>query len=278
MRKRKQSTLSQRILEVTDGLLAKATDFVLCELFLTAHLMSNIDGLGPKSVWRSYYKAQADLQKFNYLTLQRAFYYLKKKGLIEYARDDVFTKQLITKQGKERLASLFPKYYEQRSWDGKIYLITYDIAEENRRERNLLREFLRKIGCGMLQASVWLTPYNPQDTLKDFIETKVLGGSIIISDVGRDGSIGKMSLGELVNEVYKLGELNQNYRKFINRYGEKRKSEITPTRVAFEFFAILNKDPQLPFELLPRDWKGDEAYELFKKLIGKEQIDGLWTN
>lgn len=271
-----RKNLKRKIAQVSEGMLATATDLVLAELYLHARLLEPGKATSPAGIWKAYYESQTDLQEFNYQTLKRAFLYLKKKGLIEVVKEEMITLPKITKQGLERLSEVFPTYHEKRSWDGRIHFVTYDIAEKRRDDRDRLRRYLEKIGCGMLQNSVWITPYNPRDILRDFIEERGLEGAVIISNVGKDGSIGRTTLKELVASVYKIPEINEDYRDFLSRFKEAKQKDITPSQVAFKFFAILDKDPQLPFELLTTDWKGDEAYELFCKLTGKTQLEEVW--
>ncbi len=272
----KRKILKRKVAQISEGVLATATDLVLAEIFFAFEAIEPGTSARPGDIWKAYYRSQKDLQQINYQTLKRAFLYLKRRGLINYVKEDIFTLPEITKQGLERLNGLFPKYYKERPWDGKIYLVAYDIPEEQRAERDKLREHLKKIGCGMLQASVWLTPYNPREVLQEFIKEKMLGGAVIISDVGKDGSIGQMTVKELVVKVYDLHQISEDYEDFLQEFRRKKGGNITPSQAAFRFFAILNEDPQLPFELLPLDWKGDKAYELFKKITGKAQIEEFW--
>ena len=118
---------------------------------------------------------------------------------------------------------------------------------------------MKKLGCGLLQNSVWLTPYNPKNTLRDFIEEKNLSGAIIVSDIGKDGSIGEENIDELIRRVYRLNELNLRYKELINLIEEKKLNKI---QAKFQYLNILQDDPQLPFEILPSDWLGDKAFYL----------------
>jgi len=170
----------------------------------------------------------------------------------------------ITQEGIERLKSLIPDYEDLRTWDGHFYLLTYDIPEKQHEDRDLLREYLRRIGCGMLQASVWLTPYNPKKIVKKFIEENNLSGTIIVSDIGKEGSIGEEDLDDLVNRVYHLNDLNDRYGRLIE---EAREGTFDKTQIHFRFLSILKDDPQLPFEILPYNWLGDKAYQLVKEVI-----------
>ncbi len=126
--------------------------------------------------------------------------------------------------------------------------------------------YLKRISAGLIQESVWLTPYNPRDILQKFIEERGLEGTIIISDIGPDGSIGDEDIKDLVTRVYKLDEINKLYQEFLEIY---ENSKLTPVEVHFAYLKILRKDPQLPFELLPSSWLGEKAYQVFLKISTK---------
>ena len=127
-----------------------------------------------------------------------------------------------------------------------------------------VRKYLKNIGCGMLQQSNWLIPYNPTNLIQEFIKKHDLSNELIlISSIGKNGAIGALTINELMLNVYSLDKLNLRYSEFIFKYKSKseRKEELI-----FLFLSILNNDPQIPFSLLPEDWLGEEAYVLFKKI------------
>jgi len=222
----------------------------------------------PQSVsgqtWRARRAADRFLDAVNYHTIKHAFQTAKKRGWIRMTRRNALPE--ITIEGKRRLLSTIPIYDERRIWDGRIHLITYDIPESKRNDRWRLREYLIKIGCGKLQDSVWLTPYNPIDTIRSFIEERNLTGSIIISDIGKDGSIGEESMHTMIARVYKLDTINEQYTKWLKTVSGI--SEVDQLAL-IQYLAILKVDPQIPFSLLPSWWKGDESYRKVKSLLQK---------
>ncbi len=264
-RKRSRSETQRRIRDFSFDVLSKATDLTLFFIFFNLEFAFSGSRSG-KAVWRSKEKAFEDLEGINYETLRDAFYILKRKGLVRVIREEAFYKPLITKAGKKRLEEILPTYDEERVWDGRLYLVTYDIPEERKKDREVLRDYLKKIGCGMLQKSVFLTPYNPKGTLENFVEERGLKASIIISDVGKDGSIGEKDIKTLVREVYHLDELSNDYSGFISEFKDTKKGTTAALKSCFAFVEILEKDPQLPFELLPDGWSGERAYRIFKNL------------
>lgn len=252
-------------LKLTDGLLRTVTDVTLFTLFLT---LSSI-GKSKTSVgaYQMFDEAQQWLTDFNYQTIKRTLFQLKKQGLISYGRGMTAETLSITKEGQIRLREIIPAYKKYRTWDGRLYLVTYDIPENQRFHRELLREFLKKLGGAMLQESVWLITYNPRETLRKYIEERNLLGLVIISDMGKDGSVGDEYITSLIRRIYKLDVLNKRYGEFIDQFS--RNTKASPFG-ASRYLSILKDDPQLPFPLLPNDWLGDLAYSLFQKLYGTQ--------
>jgi phenylacetic acid degradation operon negative regulatory protein len=264
-RKGRKSETQRRIKEFSLDVLSKATDLTL---FLILYNLEYAFGgsRGGKAAWRAKEKAFEDLEGINYETLRNAFHLLKRRGLVRTVKDETLYRPLITKAGKKRLQEILPDYDEERIWDGRLYLVTYDIPEEKKGDREILRSYLKKIGCGGLQRSVFLTPYNPKGTLEEFVGERELKASIIISDMGKDGSIGEKDIKTLVREVYRLDDLNDDYLTFISKFKDAEKGTTAALKACFTFVEILERDPQLPFELLPSNWVGDAAYEIFREL------------
>lgn len=268
VRKKSRNTRPNRkyVLELSEGVLSTTVDVALLLLFLNIEF--GFGGKpGPGGVWRAYHKAGEDWEKINYDSIKRALYRLKKKGLIKtIGWGDKVTRQ-ITKQGKKRLEAIVPSYDEKRAWDKKLYLVTYDVPEHQREDRDLLRRYLKKIGCGMFQKSVWLTPYNPTGVLRDFVSDKNLSGAVVVSCIGKDGDIGQEDIEDVVARVFQLDELNDRYKDYLREFGEEE--EFSKSQAVFGFFSILGDDPQLPFELLPNGWVGSDAYDLFKEICSE---------
>lgn len=211
-------------------------------------------------VFRSTLAADTFLSQWNYQTIKRAIVTARQKGFLKPSTRGRRALPQITEAGKKRLASILPVYDHKRAWDKRLHIITYDIPETKRADRDILRETLRHIGCGLLQESVWITPYNPIDTLRETIRTHDLAGNIIISDMGTDGSIGEENLQELIVRIYQLEKINDRYKMWI---GDAKRKKIRQWEL-IQYLSILKDDPQLPFSLLPGWWKGSQAYRLIK--------------
>ncbi|MBI4999832.1 CRISPR-associated endonuclease Cas2 [Candidatus Gottesmanbacteria bacterium] len=253
--------LRNKVLKISEGILETVVDVVLLEMAYVGEAATTFS----RNTWEPAVKADRFLEEINYQTIKRAIEEARKKGWLKRTdRRRVWPE--ITVEGKKRLNSLVPQYDEKRIWDHRLYLVTYDIPETRKNDRELLREYLKRIGAGMIQESVWLTPYNPREVLREFIEERKLRGAIIISDVGKDGSIGEEDIKDLVIRVYRLNEINKKYQEFLEKFAD---SQAKLWEVALSYWAILKNDPQLPFELLPSDWLGEKAHQLFLKFQAK---------
>lgn len=254
--------LSRQVLSLAEGLFAHTVDF---SLWLVAYTNSlSVPQRTGGQLWRAQLNADEFIGQVNYEVIKQALKTAKRHCFITKTRKRHAWPEM-TAEGKRRLAAVIPDYDEQRVWDGTMHLATYDIPETRSKDRGLLRSCLKRIGCGRLQDSVWITPYNPIDTLRSFIEDHDLRGTIIVSAIGRDGSIGEEDISTLVAKVYHLEALNERYEEYLS----EAKHALSDQWLLIKYFSILQDDPQLPFPLLPSWWKGKEAYERVRSQLRK---------
>lgn len=261
----RDNSLRDKILELTGNFLEFTTDIILWNIYFA--LEAGGGNRHTRDIYRAAAQADNLVDQINYQSFCRAFYQIKRRGLVSLIKESGYFKWRLSDKGQERVESLMPVYDSQRSWDKRFYLITYDIPESKQDPRAKLRRFLQKLRAAKLQASVYLSPYNPRKRLKDYVERNRIPGSIIVSDTGVKGSIGTDNFKTLVREVYGLEDLNKRYQEFIKRYVGEGKKNYSRSQVALDFNLILKDDPQLPFELLPPSWEGTKAYQLYRDFI-----------
>lgn len=199
---------------------------------------------------------------------QSAWQNLRRRGLVNSIKGKQY-EGLITERGLKRLEQEIPVYQEDRPWDKRIYLITYDIEEEDKDLRNDLRKYLKEIDCAELQKSTYLAVYNPRGLLREWLGGRLRSGDILVSDLGPDGSLGDRPLIELVADAYQLTKLNSDYGGFLEEFSHADKdNQLLKQQVFFRYSSVLAQDPQLPFELLPDWWLGDKAFRLYRRIVG----------
>ena len=245
----KRKDITKKVLRASEGMFSSLIDLTLTYLFFFAE----ISPLGhPANLGKAEYLAEKHLRQFNYETIKRAFYNAKSRGWI---KEDL----ILTKEGKERLKNLTPIYFGKKKWDGNWYLVSYDIPEKRRNDRGILREHLKRLGFGEMHASLWVSPFNFFGEVEKLVQEYKLSSFVILAVSDK---VGRQESKILANKIWKLDEINQDYKEIIEK-AQKKFSKI----LVFEYFCILEKDPQLPSELLPEDWLGEEAHSIFKKYI-----------
>lgn len=177
----------------------------------------------------------------------------------------------LTERGKVKASELIPEYKKPEKWNGELWLVTYDIPENQKPARRELHSYLKEIGCGMIQESVFLSIKDPRKWLYKFVNDHDLVGKVIASHLGQDGSIGEGSVQSLINRVFNLKDLEQRYIEWIQQ-AEKYSKEKYEKQI-FSFFAILRDDPVLPSELLPPNWVGERAQNKFLKKFGNLNLN-----
>ncbi|MEK9143043.1 MAG: PaaX family transcriptional regulator C-terminal domain-containing protein [Patescibacteria group bacterium] len=252
--------LSRAALALAEGLFSHAVDLALWTIVYMGEL--GIPQSTTGQIGRAKIGADQFLDQINYDVIKNAFKTAQRRGWIKTRRRNA--RPEITEEGKRRLASVIPQYDEKRLWDGKMHLVTYDIPESRKIDRELLRAYLRRIGCAMLQESVWITPYNPIDLVRSFVDEKELSGTVIVSDMGKDGAVGEEDLRSLLVRIYNLERLNERYEEWFSSIGEL---DYIDHFTLIRYLAILADDPQLPFSLLPPWWRGDKANALVKSQL-----------
>lgn len=254
---------SQLVKEISLGLMTTFTDIVLYSLYLLSFSIGKT--ASSRDIYKSFREADEVFSKYNTRSLINALVKLKSRK--KYINFNLTTKTpiAITNSGRKRLTEIIPAYKIERPWDGKLYLISYDIPEKKRGLRDYFRSQLRLIGAGLLQDSLWLSPYNPSETLRSYIKQFSLEEWVIIAPLDKEIIHSKQNLDMLLEKVYKLSEINKLYCQFIDNVEEKRRISS-----AFTYFSILKKDPQLPFELEPKDFRAKEANMKFEKGVLKQ--------
>ena len=98
-----------------------------------------------------------------------AFYYMKRKGYLNFAKKNgqiyiTLTKEGKKKAGKYSIAEL--KIEKPKKWDGKWRIVIFDIPDITRLTREALRGKLIEFGFYKLQQSIWVFPYECTKEIK----------------------------------------------------------------------------------------------------------------
>lgn len=265
--------ISEQIGDFSKNLVESTADLVLFRIYLgtswktvgETSKLKNGGGDSPAFDQAQFEGLEGSFPPLPSLTpakIARALRFCLKNNLIEIRSSGELA---MTEAGGARLDQLFPAYQKERPWGKQIYLINYDIPVGKNSDRDALRLFLKEqLGCALLQSSVWITPFDPGKKMADFVRKRGLEERVVVSVLQGELDLAK---------VYGLDDLNRRYQEFIkgleDREGPATFANVAgdKMRLAFDYFSILKDDPQIPFELLPKDWLGDRAQELFEGLF-----------
>lgn len=203
---------------------------------------------------------------------------MARQGWIKSRKSGNKSYYSMTEQGLKRLEEAAKRIYKLNSdpWDGKWRILVYTIPEEIRQVRDELRQELVWSGFGMLATSCWVTPLDLQEQVKGIIQRYEVDHYVDFFEAGYKGP---QESSQLVQKCWDLQELNERYKQFIDGYRVKyeahlkaeEQGELEDTdcfveraKLVHEYRKFLFYDPGLPEELLPNDWLGTEAAQLFR--------------
>jgi len=263
----RKKDIAIQIEKITGDIFGTVADVFLFQTFLVytiagKHTHYEID--------KAFLNAQALLSEINHKTISQSLSTLIRKKLIKRMTKEGRMEIAITEEGKRRIYERIPTYKTTRPWDGYLYLVSYDIPNKHNNARNKLRLYLRRIGCALLQESLWVTPYNPHEIVEEFVNLHEIPGTILVSKLAKDGSIGDEDTQTMIARVYQLEELKNRYDAFIAHHTPS--AHVSLSELAIDYYALLRDDPQLPFKLEPPDFSGTKAYTCFQSCIHKANV------
>lgn len=185
---------------------------------------------------------------------QKSYWYvannLQKKGWVVKNNDGL----TLLKKGREELRKQFPLLeWRKRPWDGKWRVVMYDLPEKIKSKRDILRNWLKRLGFGQWQMSVWISPHPLINSIHQIITQAGLEPFCSVHESKRVIGIPDT---DFASKVWKLDQLNDKYRQILRQptkyLDHKRNLEL------------LMDDPMLPQELLPQNWQWDN---LMKKTL-----------
>ena len=173
----------------------------------------------------------------------------------------------LTGKGKKKLVRDFPLLsFQKKKWDRKWRLVLFDIQETSRGVRDQLRKKLKELDFAQFQQSVYITPHDLAEDMRDFLESHKLTDNVYIV-VTKELLAGEEKA--LADKLWKLEKINEQYEKILEFWKEK-KEELSENKLTREiksrYLEIIAIDPCLPRELLPSDWSRLKVEALIKKI------------
>ena len=198
-----------------------------------------------------------------YMSIKRAL----KTGYIEkiFKNDQPYLR--VTGKGKKKLVRDFPfLMFQKKKWDRKWRMVFFDIQETSRKNRDQLRRKLKELGFAQFQQSVYITPHDFAEDIREFLEAHGLVESVYVLVTNELLAGDEKALAE---KLWKLDKINEEYRKIIEfweKERQKRRRKKIDREIRSRYLETLALDPFLPKELLPSDWCRHEVEKLLRRL------------
>lgn len=164
-------------------------------------------------------------------------------------------------------------------WDGRWHLLIYSIPESKRYLRRRLRQRLLWLGFGVLNQTTWISPRDLRAEVEQMVN--VLRARPYVEFFTTAEHWGFSSDEEIVAHCWDLKGLTDYYAAFIARYDPLFQGcqarlmagdSLEPQECFVQRFMLIHEyrsspyvDPNLPLELLPDDWLGERAMQLFQQ-------------
>ncbi len=194
------------------------------------------------------------------------------EGLLVSERVGRRTRWELTPSARRLLSEGARRIYEfgrsERGWDGRWLLLLVSVPESKRDLRHRLRTRLSWAGFGSPEAGIWISPHLGREAeALDVVKELGLAASAM-SFTAAFGRIGGQD--EMVSRAWDLTGLEERYEAFLADFGDlepdgQAAALHAQTRLVHEWRRFPFLDPQLPGALLPANWSGSKAAELFHR-------------
>lgn len=158
----------------------------------------------------------------------------------------------LTSQGKNKLTRAFPMTKFQKKWDKHWRLVVFDIPEQQRTKRILLRRKLIKLNFAQLQKSIYISPHNIIDDLIEFLDAKQLTKGVLVFET-KHQYLPEPKI--MAKTLWPIKDLFENYQQILDQLNQNKKFTYQElTQLTNQYLFLVHQDPFLPFELLPKNW------------------------
>jgi phenylacetic acid degradation operon negative regulatory protein len=203
---------------------------------------------------------------------------IRRKGLLEPERRHGVRGLRLTGQAlaalEETEQRIFGPRPSARLADGWV-LVSFSIPEEERANRHLLRSRLSWLGFGNLSNGLWMAPRRMRNDLEKAVRELGFEQYVLVFEAHYAGFA---RLSSLVTQAWDVAELGRLYGHFVDwcqpvlaRWTPVRRPAgmqafVDYTLAVYHWRKFPYLDPGLPGELLPDQWSGHRAAELFAEV------------
>ena len=210
-----------------------------------------------------------------------------RTGIFRLAKDTWFEAQPVGRRSRYQLMAAGAEGFERAfhrvydppfmRWEGHWEVVIVGPAATGAAARKRLRDELAWAGFGRFGSAVYLRPARRDDAAARIARSLRMDDALT-AFVARDVAKSPLpSLRSRAAELWELGTLAGEYRRFIARFGgvaaglkrlrpDPQQAFVLRTLLVHAYRRVRLRDPQLPRAVLPNDWPGADAYELARTL------------
>ena len=225
---------------------------------------------GDRAVWTSVLVDALAAFDIEEKSARQALARIAGEGWLVSERVGRRVRWALTPPGRRLLTEGAERIYDfgssARPWDGRWLVVLLSVPETKRDLRRKVQTRLSWAGFGSPESGVWITPHIGHESEVLSILKELGLASEAMSFTAVYGAVG--SADTMVSRAWDLRELEEHYEVFIDEF-----TGLNPvgggavlhaqTRLVHEWRRFPFLDPQLPRELLPTNWSGAKAAELF---------------
>jgi phenylacetic acid degradation operon negative regulatory protein len=199
---------------------------------------------------------------------------LKRRGILDAQKAGGVAGYALSAQAREILVEGDRRIFERPRAtvaDGWVIAV-FSVPESERQKRHMLRSRLTWLGYGTVAAGVWIAPAHLEHETRDTLGRYDLAPYV---DLFRADYVAFGEVSQQIGAWWDLEGLEALYADFATTHGpvlarwKRRRSEHDAAAFADYVRALTDwrrlpfLDPGLPPELLPKDWHGARAADLF---------------
>jgi phenylacetic acid degradation operon negative regulatory protein len=210
-------------------------------------------------------------------SVRGAIFRMVQKNLMQVRKIGNKSYYSVSEQGKRKVDEGVKRVYttQSQTWDGMWRVLTYSFPEEKRELRNEIRNELNWTGFGVISNSTWVSPNPLEEQVLEMIETYQIEDNIFLFSAASIVSHDNQSI---IKKGWDLDRISNEYNIFIEKYTPKFEELrekalnntltddecfIERTNLVHQYRKFLFQDPGFPRDLLPPQWAGTKARELF---------------
>lgn len=196
---------------------------------------------------------------------RRARLYLAKKDLVKVSDKSGNKKLVLTSKAHKIFYEEYPlASLRKKKWDGTWTIITYDLPNTRKADRDNFRDKIKELGFGSPQESFYVSPLSLGKPLSQLINGEKLNDFVWVARA--EGILG-LTNRDVAEKSWNLKQLSYLYCKLLEVLPQVNKlnSKKINDEWQMHFLSLDNVDPYLPNELLPNDWPGESCKNGFKK-------------